>query len=213
MKTDKPILFSGPMVRAILGGRKTQTRRVVKPQPDSAAFGGKPYWNIGGLRLDSDARKPLKCPYGQPGGLLWVRESYWINKSKFFAAYCGGDCPEYEIIDAGYKKRPSIHMPRAASRLTLEITGIRVERLQDISEHDALAEGIEPKGFSSCEEYNKTHETPSLQFQALWQSINGPDSWDADPWVWVVEFKPHQMNIDDYLKTQEKPNDRSRTGT
>lgn len=164
---ERPIILSGPMVRAILAGAKTQTRRVVKPQ----AMG---QWG-----------PVVPCPYGRPGDRLWVREAW--------RPVHGG----YSDLGARYRAdferdqtvwRPSIHMPRWASRITLEVTGVRVERLQDISEADAQAEG--------SFEWAAEQDTPvrdldeaRLVYLQLWQSINGPASWDADPWVWVVEFR------------------------
>lgn len=250
MKTDKPILFSGPMVRAILDGRKTQTRRVVKPQPSlfqkevvgahwvDPFFEGDPaFWavNSEGKYLGKWRKD---CPYGQPGGLLWVRETFADVNSESGPGFAyradesfgrpDYDGPDYgagpsfdydkyprgsfsmwysDLLNGaeGHSWKPSIHMPRWASRITLEITGVRVERLQDISEDDARAEGIPPFvpediGSAAFKEGPRWYRH---NFEDLWQSINGPGSWDANPWVWVVEFNPHQMNIDDYLKTQE----------
>jgi len=162
---ERPILFSGPMVRAILEGRKTQTRRIVKPQP----------LRDRGVMAFNDGEHPqMRCPYGKPGDRLWVRETW---------------CPDVEPYTFRYKAdgdeplerwRPSIHIPRWASRITLEVVSVRVERLQNISEDDALAEGITlvERGTSPVDQFNK-----------LWESINGPGSWEANPWVWVVEFK------------------------
>lgn len=174
---ERPILFSAPMVRALLDGSKTQTRRVVKPrhlaQIDLSRGGCVANWS-----------KPM--PYGQPGDRLWVREAFaridgqtrpWIE-TDYRATYQHGD----RLGDTlGIKKRwkPSIHMPRHASRITLDVAGVRVERLNDISEADALAEGI-------------THSTlndPRVEYRWLWESINGPESWAANPWVWVICFK------------------------
>lgn len=185
--TEKPILFSAPMVRAILNGTKTQTRRTVKPQPE-AAHGGEPYWHIGGYRawqyrgVTDPARmgthNPIVCPYGEPGDRLWVREAWYsppapLNDCLGYVA--DGDHPHGVI----YRKRPSIHMPRWASRITLEVTGVRVERLQDISTHDCWAEGI-----PSSPDVNPRHE-----YEELWTSINGPGSWKVNPWVWCIEFR------------------------
>lgn len=194
---ERPILFSGPMVRAILEGRKTQTRRVVKPQPTDDGHGPKWYSgfdNVPGT-IETNFPMPIHCPYGQPGDRLWVRET-WAQHPEFthrssggclYRADRGGD---YQGAAQGdFCWRPSIHMPRWASRITLEITGARVERLQDISEEDAKAEGIQwgmPCGYldtgtSDC--------SSKCKFKSLWESINGPGSWDANPWVWVIEFK------------------------
>lgn len=190
---ERPILFSAPMVQAILDGSKTQTRRVVKPQPSSGdhfGFDDKqrlqvPAWY--GLWL-------LACPYGQPGDRLWVRET-WAAPDH--GAQLGFDVLAFRATHSdseipGGRWRPSIHMPRWASRITLEVTGVRVERLQDISEADAMAEGVwrtVSGHYSYGDEYNPSYATACDAFRGLWESINGPGSWEANPWVWVVEFK------------------------
>ena len=225
MKTkDRPILFSAPMVRALLDGSKTQTRRVVKPQPPNVADGacwieinGMPAWQWVANGDEQDiiaSAKTFVCPYGQPGDRLWVRETHFafgrwetrFNDKKGrdewsfvdITQECGrqysypatGPRGVAHKRDSGitptWWERPSIFMPRAASRITLEITGVRVKRLQDISDSDALAEGIDageslPMG---C-----TKDAGRAAYSALWESINGPDSWAANPWVWVIEFK------------------------
>ncbi|MDP3405080.1 MAG: hypothetical protein Q8S03_10350 [Brevundimonas sp.] len=190
--TDRPILFSGPMVRALLDGRKTQTRRIVKPQPrvhENGSYG----WDAGrGARCAGLAGTHwpptlgLDCmsPYGGPGDRLWVRETWCHADTRSGFAYCA-DTP-LGSDQTGNGWRPSIHMPRAACRLTLNVTGIRVERLQDISEADAEAEGVQTPAlvpilgafWSSRDGYAR-----------LWNHINGPDSWSANPWVWVVTFE------------------------
>ncbi len=213
--TEKPILFSATMIRAILDGRKSQTRRVMKPQPD-AVHDGEPYWFIGGYRTRMDANNPLVCPYGFPGSRLWVRETCRAEElpsgldspETLGVRYLADDCfiPIGNTPDAGdawldlryYGKRaspvapvktvPAIHMPRWASRITLEITGIRMERLQDISESDALAEGWSRRDdLTSDDEVHR--EAAREWFMDIWESINGPGSWCANPWVWVVEFR------------------------
>lgn len=182
---ERPILFSAPMVRAILNGTKTQTRRVVKPQPVATRGSKKPWCSIEDL---------LKtCPYGQPGDRLWVRESGWERPERTPRMMReGADTWEPYYYDAdgwidedhadfkrwGFRRRPSIHMPRWASRIDLEITAVRVERLQDISEPDAKAEGVDPQFLLA-----------RTGFVSLWESINGTASWDENPWVWVIEFK------------------------
>ena len=182
---ERPILFSGPMVRAILEGRKTQTRRIVKVR------GGLEYIGPKGCEHEPDSwgyphpcddgyltlADGIKCPYGKPGDRLWVRET-WAP-----AEWPPTGPPAVYRADEGMfasQWKPSIHMPRAVSRITLEVVSVRVERLQDISEEDALAEGITlvERGTSPVDQFNK-----------LWESINGPGSWEANPWVWVVEFK------------------------
>lgn len=200
MVKERPILFSAPMVRAILDGTKTQTRRDAK------------------FIFHSNGDRPLlqTCPYGHPSDRLWVREAHWIDRRDPQCAVM--DLDGYVIDDhplgksgtfvedmAGlrantfWRKRPSIHMPRWASRITLEITSVRVERLQDISPEDAVAEGLirhsglletwwgtglEGSGLNGCR-----FLSPVQAYRNLWESINGSNSWDANPWVWVVEFK------------------------
>lgn len=203
--SEKPILFSGPMVRAILEGRKTQTRRVVNPQPDfrngGCWFPTVPITLTGrmtnSLHYGTEAhfRKgaPIDfSPYGKPGDRLWVRETWRVF---------GG--PEYEyqreqrtIIYAATAEpgdlgpwKPSIFMRRWASRLTLEVTNVRVERVKDITHDDAIAEGcyrIEP-----CAEYPNGNAWGRAGFSALWDKINAARgfNWDSNPWVWVIEFR------------------------
>lgn len=201
--TERPILFSGAMVRALLTGTKTQTRRVVKPQP--TGFVGGP-----GVTLCDSSPAPLVpmndfagtcgqeiiCPYGQPGDRLWVREGYsgphwmtgvppreWIPGTPI---WCWAD--GNPLHGDWTKPKPGMHMPRWASRITLEITGVRVERLQDISEADAQAEGWTMRPEVSTDP--QVHKEAARDwFMDLWESINGPGSWDANPWVWVVEFR------------------------
>lgn len=195
---ERPILFNGRMVRALLAGTKTQTRRLVKPQPSILA-GDLLCWKDDALTDDQMAER---SPYGKPGDRLWVRETFakiagqtqaWIE-TDYRATYTHGD----RLGDSlGIKKRwtPAIHMPRAASRITLEVTGVRVERLQAISEADAIAEGCTQNHNGYF--LGGPHEVSGLKQMAtarqaycdLWEHINGPGSWSANPWVWVVEFK------------------------
>jgi len=178
MVKERPILFSGPMVRALLEDRKTQTRRIIKPQPTGRID---PVWSYGpkgaevafgpdNLRADGGPRW-WRVPYGQIGDRLWVRE-----------AMAGADDPAYKHLvkyrangDHATRWRPSIHMPRWASRILLEITGIRFERVQEISEADTQAEGVPDVDHYRC----------------LWESLHGRigETWGHNPWVWVVEFK------------------------
>ena len=194
---ERPILFSAPMVRAILEGRKTVTRREVKKQAalDCLAAGFEPAF----LALPGNADL---CPYGQPGDRLWVRETFIDLRGTgvehrpapdgplqryAYAADCRpGSHSDEARKDFGLKYKPSIHMPRAACRILLEITDVRVERLQDISEDQALAEGI---GAQATESFRATGvERPAgFAFRDLWASTGG--EWNANPWVWVVEFK------------------------
>jgi hypothetical protein len=189
---ERPILMSAPMVRAILAGTKTQTRRVVKPQPTHFNPAGVPRR----ANPDGGASAVIACPYGQPGQRLWVREAWrgyetddalpprdiqrstpvYFEATKSF--YLGFD------FKTG-KLRPGMFMPRWASRITLEVTGVRVERLQSISDADAFAEGIQ----QCANEGLPSDGTARGTYRALWESINGPGSWDANPWVWCVEFR------------------------
>lgn len=227
---ERPILFSGPMVCAINDGRKTQTRRVVKPQPwhdplhrsvDAPARHGDDWtWWAGTYTQSIYHSTP--CPYGKPGDRLWVRETCRAheltdaeaeNDTYGVIERLGLETPPYGLDGVVYtadnafreirntiaageawavlhgygKKRgatvPAIHMPRWASRITLEITGVRVERLQDISDDNIVEEGVELKGLYL------TTALRRCEWRRLWESINGPDSWQANPWVWVVEFK------------------------
>jgi hypothetical protein len=186
---ERPILMSGPMVRAILEGRKTVTRRVMKPQPTERPMRHRfaidmPYqWDIGDNRS-------IYCPYGQPGDRLWVRETWhtWGPPERQFLAYRATQPDADDFV-----WRPSIHMPRWASRLTLEIVGVRVERVQDITEEGAIAEGVE-RDYGVWRDYQlKTlNGVPTARdsFRSLWDSINGAAySWDANPWCWVVSFR------------------------
>ena len=192
---ERPILFSGAMVRALLAGTKTQTRRVCKPAATLSAVVEVPdpmergqVYN-GSHFGDEDGEVQFASPYGGRGDRLWVRETFckiigqsggWIE-TDYRASYTHG----FRLGDTlGIKKRwtPSIHMPRDASRITLEITSVRVERLQAISRGDAMAEGCP---FPNMEQ----GADPRKWYAELWGAINGPDSWAANPWVWVVSFK------------------------
>ncbi|AUR80793.1 hypothetical protein TC7_024 [Pseudomonas phage TC7] len=206
---ERPILFNDQMVRAILEGRKTVTRRVMKPQPTPCKDGGH-HWpcNIhqSMLHVERELQNgegcwcglaEAACPYGQPGDRLWVRETWGLQVRSY-----GGGAGEFIVYratnpDAIYcrssegreypvKWKPSIHMHRHSSRILLEITAVRVERLQDISDDQAIAEGIDthPTGF-----YGNGCITAGGAFLELWESINGDGKWAANPWVWVVEFK------------------------
>lgn len=229
---ERPILFSDTMVRALLVGRKTQTRRIVKPQPEPvpADYPGPTghWWPSNAhrtmLHVEAEMQKWAGlaghcCPFGQPGDRLWVRECFTLESCRHLDYYDpphkdgrpieridDGDekwwtQPHYratdpepelwydDMPDPGCRWRPPIHMSRKWSRITLEITGVRVERLQDISEADAKAEGADsatPVEDGYVADELGTHATG---FEALWQYIYGAESWQSNPWVWCVEFK------------------------
>ena len=204
---ERGMLMNSAMVNAILEGSKTQTRRVIKHKsiPDikqvGTCYGSKEFdWTVYGARAIQDFSW-VDCPYGKVGDQLWVRETFGVFDkdhqidSKY---YYKADTPEGsdsdEIrINYGYKYKPSIHMPRAASRIQLEITDIRVERLNDISEDDCDAEcfgGDFPKKvLPSLAHLFDSSMSIKQCFAALWESINGKGSWNQNPWVWVIEFK------------------------
>jgi hypothetical protein len=189
---ERPILFSAPMVRAILDGRKTQTRRVMKPQPLEGIERQFPFPRIKDGNLYFHAYETdefpmwmhhIKCPH-EVGMRLWVRETHWQYMNRLeVAGYCadGEQTFEHHVI-----KVPSIHVPRWASRITLEITGVRVERLQDITEEDAKAEGAGGERYSGQGFEHCIHREA---FRTLWESINGPGTWELNPWLWVIEFR------------------------
>ncbi len=215
---ERPTLFNGAMVRAILAGQKTQTRRAIKPQPIEASvldFPGRyqPTFDEGGqLRVvTSNGLHLLTCPFGQPGDRLWVRET-WMDltgtgiehrdlatgkrtRYAYGAESPKGSASDQARKDYGLRWRPSIHMPREACRLVLEITGVRVARLQAISEADAIAEGASAKVLPDIR-LPRSHPRAELPmvyagsreiFADLWDSTGG--DWDSNPWVWVIEFK------------------------
>jgi len=202
---ERPILFSSPMVRALLDGSKTQTRRAIKIQPHIDSMGNF-IWNemnfgqeIGGEPCVRNFIK-FHCPYGKIGDRLWVRETWAKAKSHtsshiFYKA--DGDNQQGKQFALSYterenKWRPSIHMFRDYSRINLEITAVRVERLNDISDADAKAEGVlqvESDGYQNYDGTGGYWGSAVNSFETLWESINGTGSWQANPWVWVVEFK------------------------
>jgi len=216
--TDRPIIFSAPMVRALLDGRKTQTRVILKPQPGGIeqrplGFVGSPARFVftevhpGGANWTHYA----KIPYA-PGDRLWVRENCatWGDHE---AIYRADDAVEYGLavsdgkFGAKWKARPSIHMPRWASRLTLTVTGVRVQRLQDISEADAVAEGIQrligskgPNYFTReiSGKWSGSFNAPTAAevYSDLWNSLHGPGAWGANPWVVALTFDVVRGNID-----------------
>ena len=230
MKTY-PIIFSAPMVRALLEGRKVQTRRIIKPQP--TGIGSSSLVDKEACQLHHELLYgERKCPYGKEGDLIWVREN-WRPSIAHSHGMDSCDCENVNVLypadgelrhhydfrqnftipdewampkAAAKGNVPSIHMPRWASRLTLELTDVRVQKLRDISGDDALAEGIaynakvqgysyEPKdggpGFHCTD--------PRESFWKLWDGINGEgNSWDS-PWVWALTFRVHRQNIDDFV--------------
>lgn len=219
---ERPILFSAPMVRAILDGRKTQTRRIIKGDPvEVVHFIGaddKPKYDYYGFCAShrNVINKHIQCPYGQPGDRLWVRETFFASTSKIAADPEPERPVSYKATHEGVPPSrwlPSIHMPRWASRIVLYVINIQVERLHDISEEDALAEGIMRCTVGGVREYFENQEdmkawpddTPlfydpdddsddALSFSAkeaylrLWNRINGECAADENPWVWVIEF-------------------------
>lgn len=232
---ERPIIFNADMVRAVLDGRKTQTRRIMREQPEvipkEDEFGKPGFWipfNAGKTMVRNEDMY-IACPFGLKGDRLWVRETWSVvshafdddglmidyvpdrpakavHEKPFGRGYYSGHA--IYAADGGFTWgdddgcadgrscwKPSIHMPRWASRITLEITGVRVERSQDITEQDAAAEGVPPVG-DLLPDYPDTYLTPKgdfatakVAFQRLWESIYGDDSWQANPWVWVIEFK------------------------
>jgi hypothetical protein len=225
---ERPILFSGPMVKAILDGKKTQTRRIVKPMaglqskwlaPDLISDvphgeiidGG---WQMhhpkagtthtaAGITVDEPYDSPLgwiRCPYGKPGDRLWVRETFtplpgpkaiFYNADNVAIHYMDQSFRKYPV---GGPRKPSIFMPRWACRIFLEITGVRVQRLNDISEEDAKAEGCEAvttyRYIPGEAVKEPDYESPALdEFRGLWNQINGKKHpWSSNPWTWVIEF-------------------------
>jgi hypothetical protein len=224
---SRPILFSGPMVRAILEGRKTATRRVVKPQPEHGVMPchySPTGWAYMAAGQEGCTCRPIPCKQGTIGDRLWVRETWkyadWTEDGEPFIGYAADGAvsewpptpspgwedrvydewaalssPENRAIDgksADRKWRPSIFMPAWASRITLEITGVKVEWLQDITDDDAIAEGMD--GRYSCTDPTRKadkHNVPaSVQFACLWNEINGPKyPWKSNPWVWCISFR------------------------
>lgn len=212
---ERPILFSGPMVRAILDGAKTQTRRALlhkgAPVHQARTSGawrrlhdGLWYW----LREDGEViGGGVRCPYGQPGDRLWVREAWGLNQRLGYAPdtkrpvsarslHFRATAPD---ADVGCW-RPSIHMPRWASRLTLDVVSVRVERLQALSDEDIAAEGVTAEIAETLvrttpgalrklgEVYHSRLADPLYRWHVAWTLINGRESWDANPWVWALTF-------------------------
>jgi hypothetical protein len=216
---ERPILFSGAMIQALLAGTKTQTRRALKPQPTMDPANVKTVngdYDLGcGLYFVADELGPfakqadrdlhpwyddfIRCPYGKPGDRLWVRETHAFFSPEVSLleggryVYRADASPLTEAAVARYSKwKPSIHMPRVASRLLLEVVSIRIEQLRSISVADAVAEGIKAQNgdyYSYDSGRFDSWYTAKESYASLWEHINGPNSWEANPWVWVVEFK------------------------
>jgi hypothetical protein len=175
--SEHPILFAGSLVRAILSGQKTQTRRLIAPSPDGRPTFFEPHrdWFVDG------GRWCRRCPYGVPGDRLWVRETWAENDPPSGWIYRADDPHDHYKRSGLVTWRPSIHMPRKASRLKLEVTDVRVQRLNSLTDEEALAEGI-------------THESgtrPAVTFATLWDSLYAKRgfSWQSDPWVWALAFR------------------------
>jgi hypothetical protein len=197
---EHPILFSTPMVQAILEGRKTQTRRIVSKSNSLHSLVWDAFdWSE--VYVNSPVGLKVKCkgqeelwriwPKWEVGDILWVRESF-VYRDKHDKYYYKADHTQFDpYAHSGWK--PSIHMPRAACRIRLQITDIRVERLQDISEEDAIAEGITPHNHSGNAWYFMENvyytDDPVSAYEKLWSKINGEESWNQNPWVWAIAFK------------------------
>ena len=210
---SKPILFSTPMVQAILEGRKTQTRRVVKGVNDhyyqslvNHASGKHTFVMNGNYSPEPKGVIEKKCPFGQVGDVLWIRETWQNSDNNVYYHY------KADFTEPGKGWKPSIFMPKDAARIWLKITNVRVERLNEISDEDAIKEGIDfeifndesdtfiyrnylkGKDFYSFSEYGwnfgkEIHSAPVASYCSLWEKINGDGSWNANPWVWVIEFE------------------------
>lgn len=206
---ERPILLSAPMVRAILAGTKTQTRRVMKTQPPSWAIDFCTYYHpkvdgVAHYAFDPVERElqdwSAVCPFGQLGDRLWVRET-WRADAHYLDGRPPRDIPSGSFVayEAGLQEvpfpaamgrlRPGMFMPRWASRITLEVTDVRIERLQDISESDAIAEGVESYALDGKPSISDALNLPAAYFRYLWDHINGQGAWDENPWVWAITFK------------------------
>jgi hypothetical protein len=198
---QRPILFNTEMVQAILAGRKSQTRRVVKPQPDEDGLAR----HLVNLAWEDTSGNQYKCPYGKPGDVLWAREAHLVchddrflegmdSRVVFKASVHNDWYLSLREENPHYKWMPSIHMNKAFARIWLRITDVRVERLQSISMKDAIREGIESIDHGArwknyVQDEISSYVFPRHSFESLWQSINGLDSWNDNPWVWAIEFE------------------------
>jgi hypothetical protein len=234
--TEHGMIFNGEMVKAILNGRKTQTRRMLNIQPEHAEFGlrrvieskngrdnGKYFWSQSDATGMKARSKVFGCPYGAVGDRIWGRETWAVvshafdddglmidyvpdrpakavHEKPFGNGYYSGHAiyaadggftwgNDDGCLDGRSCWKPSIHMPRWASRITLEITSVRIERLNDISEADAITEGFTSTAQLTASGDDYTGLYASDRFADTWQSIYGAESWNANPWVWVIEFK------------------------
>ncbi|ENU55570.1 hypothetical protein [Acinetobacter baumannii] len=204
--TVRPILFNSEMVRAILSGNKTQTRRVIKPQPTLSQSSGF-NWKGHSYGINSTYKGTIKnfvdsnqvCPFGKVGDQLFVQETYGTkirslggtpHESFVYKADNPNEIAYYDCKGKGYPVRwkPSSRMPRKASRILLEIVDIRVERLHEISDVDAKAEGFDKPKTDSTMQSNNSHN-PVLNFQKHWEAIKGKESWNENPWVWCISFR------------------------
>ncbi|MGZ4953603.1 MAG: hypothetical protein ACXV8Q_00705 [Methylobacter sp.] len=232
---EHPILFGAPMVNAILDGRKTQTRRIMKQQPVFIPNKGFEVVDKGGNKIVYPSKQSIchfRSTYGQQGDRLWVRETYMpdapMDGTWADVEFYGCKNAPLSLIPTRYQKpehclfratwngedltgwKPSIHMPRWASRIDLEITGIRVERLQDISEADAIAEGITGphdvgyQAYKVPDDSKPRYSNAISAYESLWESINGRESWEANPWVWVIEFKKLDRYCIIYVKRKKQ---------
>ncbi|POW57008.1 hypothetical protein C3408_11915 [Candidatus Pantoea alvi] len=223
---ERGMIFNADMVRAVLNGSKTQTRRILTPHQlkmiEAAAHAGECYpLESGHQHANSQSYYREWCPFGLPGDRLWVRETFATLEPGSYEPVkpCDGyaQVVRYAASDRlansdrdvrGFNWRPSIHLPRWASRITLEITGVRVERLNSINEHDAIAEGLaeiskdgraykygipDRDGYPGTDDFgwpwHEWERYPISAYSKLWRSIYGEESWQANPWVWVIEFK------------------------
>ena len=221
--TDRPIIFSAPMVRAMLDGRKTQTRRVLKPQPEYIESSGRWKWslppktrrNVTGGSVATGSREFWEyAPNGSfpyaVGDRLWVREAWRAEAgyddtppraleydSCMICFEANGAWSDHDAMTYAGRLRPSIHMPRWASRLTLTVTEVRVQRLQDISEADAVAEGCDAVLALTIKRPNGAHPgNPRECYCDLWNSLHGPGAWDRNDWVAAITFDVVKRNID-----------------
>lgn len=189
----RPILMHERSIQNLLAGRKTQTRRVLKPQPlDIIPMPKDPQrrWTVL-LERDPPRGEVVRCRYGEPGDLLYVRETHFVDgphQSVLYAAD-GVDGP-----NGGWT--PSIHMPRWASRLTLELTDVRVERVQDCSVADIAAEGWETRNLGAEIDRDAARDW----WQDVWNDTNGPGAWKRNDWCWCLTFKVHRLNVDNFVR-------------